>query len=189
MTVSELHKAHFRELQTVRLILRLIRMEDAEAMFEYTSATESFCFLRREPHQSVEEDRVFIQDVLEGYRQHREFVWGISLREMERLIGTCRIFDILPDRGFCEVSYLIHPAYRCCGIASEAIGRLIQYSFEELDCAKVFARCSAENIGSERVMQKCGMKKRSFLPRYMELHGAWHDFLLYEIERKQGAHA
>lgn len=184
MTSAEFHAAHFRRLETPRLCLRPLTAEDAEDMFAYTSAPESFRFLKREAHQSVEEDRAFIQNALEGYRQHREFIWGIVLAEKDRLIGTCRIFDISPDENSCEVSYLIHPAVQRRNIASEAVRRLIEYAFEDLKLSKVYARCAAENIGSERVMQKCGMRREAVLPHYMELHGSWQDFLLYSIENE-----
>lgn len=183
MTVSELHERHFHPIETQRLNLRPLVTSDAEAMFAYTSIPESFLYLRRHPHISVEEDRAFIRDVLEGYRQHREFVWGICPQDMDRPIGTCRLFDLQPAEGRCEVSYLIHPAYQRCGIASEAVDRLIHYAFEELDVQKVFARCAAGNTGSERVMQKCGMTLEKTLPHCAELHGVWHDFLLYSIKR------
>lgn len=183
MTIEELHKTHFRELETERLSMRPVRLEDAEDMFAYTSAPENFRYLRRDPHMSAEEDRTFIQNVLEGYRQHREFVWGICFEQKARLIGTCRLFDIRPVEGHCEVSYMIHPAYQRQGAASEAVRRLVLYAFKELCFQRVFARCAAGNIGSERVMQKCGMTMEETLPRHAELHGVWHDFLLYSIKR------
>lgn len=185
MTVSELHKACFHELETDRLRLRPLVLEDAGAMFEYTSVPENFRFLRREPHRSPEEDEAFIQNVLEGYRQHREFVWGISLKETGRLIGTCRLFDFQMEAGSCEVSYMLHPQHQRRGITSEAVGRLIRYAFEELEFHEVFARCAASNTGSEQVMRKCGMKREAFLPHEAELHGVWCDFLLYAIKKSE----
>lgn len=185
MTVPELHERYFHSLETQRLNLRPLIMTDAEAMFAYTSVPESFQYLRRSAHTSVEEDRAFLRDVLEGYRRHREFVWGICLRDMNDPIGTCRLFDFQPTEGRCEVSYLIHPAYQRHGIVSEAVGRLIRYAFEELNLKMVCARCAAENTGSERVMQKCGMTLEQKLPHCAELHGVWHDFLLYSIKRSE----
>lgn len=185
MTWEELHQTHFHKLETERLILRPVRLEDAEAMFAYTSVPACFQYLRRNPHTSVEEDRAFIRDVLEGYRLHREFVWGICPQDMDSPIGTCRLFDFQLAEGCCEVSYLVHPAYQRHGIASEAVGRLIRYAFEELDFQMVFTRCAAGNTGSERVMQKCGMILEKRLPHCAELHGVWHDFLLYSIKRSR----
>lgn len=184
MAVEELHKKHFHELYTDRLSMRPLQLADAEAMFEYTSVPENFRFLRREPHISVEEDRIFIQSVLNGYRQHREFVWGICLHSEDHVIGTCRLFDFHFDEMACEVSYLIHPTLHGCGIATEAVTRLIQYAFKELAIQKVHARCVAQNIGSARVMQKCGMRLEKNLPHYSEQHGVWQDFLLYSITTK-----
>ena len=183
MAVEELHRAFFHSLHTERLFLRPLILEDAEAMFAYTSLPESFRFLRREHHQSIEEDRTFIENVLEGYRLNREFIWGICLGESNQVIGTCRIFDILPEEGSCEVSYLIHPSFQGQGIASGSVGRLVRYAFEELSLQRVLARCAAENTGSERVMQKCGMTKTGTLLHCTEMKGVLWDFHLYNIQR------
>lgn len=183
MTVSELHERHFHALETERLLLRPLAIEDVPDMFAYTSAPESFQFLRRSFHTSEDEDRAFIQSVLEGYRQHREFVWGICFQRKNRLIGSCRLFDLRPDEGCCEVSYLIHPTFQGRRIASESLHRMIRYAFEELGLERVYARCATANKASEQVMRNCGMKQERILPQYMELHGIWHNFLLCKIER------
>lgn len=184
MTLEELHQTHFHELETERLILRPVRLEDAEAMFAYTSVPASFQYLRRSPHTSMEEDRAFIQNVLEGYRQHREFLWGICMRGEDRLIGTIRLYNFRLDESCCETSYLIHPAYMGKGIGTEAEKRMVKFVFEELEFRRMQSRCAAGNVGSERIMQKSGLKKKTVLPHYAELHGVWYDLLLYEIEKE-----
>ena len=184
MLIEDLHRTYFHSLNTPRLVLRPLMPEDAEAMFEYTSCPENFRFLRRAAHQTVREDQVCVNGVLEGYRLHREFVWGICLRENDRVIGTCRMFDIQLEKGCCEVSYLIHSAFQGQGIASEAIRELIRYAFEELGLLQVQARCATENIASERVMQKCGMGKEAVLAHHAEFKGIWFDFYLYSIKNE-----
>ena len=183
MTIEELHKEHFHELETERLILRPVRLEDAEDMFAYTSIAESFRYLRRNPHMSVEEDRAFIQNVLNGYREHREFLWGICLRGKDRLIGTVRLHNFRLDESCCETSHLIHPEYMGQGIGTETEKRMVRFTFDELGLSRMQGCCAAENVGSERIMQKGGLKKKAFLPHYAEFHGVWYDFLLYEIEK------
>lgn len=185
MNLQQIHEAHYHSLQTERLLLRPLTMNDAEAMFSYTSKAESFRFLKRNPHQSVDEDRVFLQKAVESYRTHSDFIWGICEKETNCLIGTCRLFniDLTDSRG--EVSYLIHPSYQGRGIASEAVGALIRFAFEELSLIRVQAHCASENIGSERVMQKCGMQFESILHDYAEIHGSVMDFKLYAIVKER----
>lgn len=181
MTFQELHERHYHALETDRLLLRPLSPDDAEAMFSYTSQPESFRFLRRAPHQSIEEDRQFLQKAAEAYQTHSDFIWGICEKGSGRLIGTCRLFDLhLTDRR-AEVSYLIHPAYQGRGIASDTVRALIRYAFGELGLVRLQARCVSENIGSERVMQKCGMALEGTLRSYANIHNSWKDFKLYAI--------
>lgn len=184
MTIAALHTDHFHELETPRLHLRPLTIEDAKDMFAYTSIPDNFRFLKRESHQSVEEDRAFLQNVLEGYCQHREFIWGITTQTESGIIGTCRLFNLRLEEQSCEVSYMVHPAQQGQGIASEAVGRLIEYAFQDLEFSTVFACCAVANVGSEQVMRKCGMRQVQVLPHHANLHGIWQDFLLYSIEKK-----
>lgn len=183
MTFYELHQHYYHALETEQLLLRPFSIEDAEAMFAYTSQPKSFRFLRGDAHRTIDETRQFLEKKVAACEGHSDFIWGICLKKSNTLIGTCRLFNLhLTDlRG--EVSYLIAPTVQGCGIASEAVGRVIQYAFEELGLMRVQARCVVNNFGSERVMQKCGMQLEGVLRRSAYIHGAFHDYKLYAIIR------
>lgn len=65
------------------------------------------------------------------------------------------------------------------GYASEAIKQLIQFAFQRLQLSRVQARCVAENVASEKVMQKSGMEYEGLLKRYAKIHGQFRDFKVY----------
>lgn len=178
---QQMHIRHFHPLESTRLILRPLRESDAESMFAYTSLPESFRFLKRETHHSVQEDIEFIRHAEEGYRSHREFLYGIEEKTSGVLIGTCRLFGLNMRDGVGEVSYLLHPLYQRRGYTSEAISRIIAYAFNELGLQRIQARCVQDNIGSERVMQKCGMKLEGVLRNFARIHEQLVTFKLYSI--------
>lgn len=182
-SIESLHRAHFQSIETERLILRPFTMEDAPAMFAYTSVPENCRYVRWDAHTEPAQDEEFLREVLERYENHRDFIWGITLRETGQLIGTCRLFDIRPDDGRVEVSYMISPAVQGKGYASEAIRGVIRYAFSVLGFTRVQARCVAENLASERVMQKCGMQLEGVLRCYARMHGKPCDFKVYAIVR------
>lgn len=179
MTIYQLHKERYHALCSERFILRPLRLEDAEDMFAYTSKAESFIFLRGTAHISIEQTKTFLRKAVQAHADHNDFIWGICEADTARLIGTCRLFNIsLTDKSG-EVSYLVHPDVRGKGVASEAVRRVIQYAFEELDLVRIQAHCVVNNFASERVMQRCGMRQEGVLRKYACIHGEFLDYKLY----------
>jgi RimJ/RimL family protein N-acetyltransferase len=66
------------------------------------------------------------------------------------------------------------PAHRNRGYAGEAAGALLDYLFSELKARQVVATTEHDNIASQRVMQKLGMKllrNSSSEPRWRQVVG------------------
>lgn len=179
--VEALHRECFQSIKTQRLILRPFAMDDAPAMFEYTSVSENCRYLKWDAHTHLAQTESFIAGVMERYRNHQDFIWGITLRETGHLIGTCRLFDIHVDDGRAEVSYMMNPEAQGKGYASEAVRGVIEYAFHTLGLIRIQARCVAENFASERVMQKSGMQLEGVLRWYANIHGRPWDFKMYAI--------
>jgi len=56
------------------------------------------------------------------------------------------------------------------GYTTEAVQALLHFAFTQDGVCRMSAGCLRENIGSERVMQKCGFIKEAEFKQY-----AWHD--------------
>ncbi len=67
------------------------------------------------------------------------------------------------------LGYLVDPAHHGRGYATEAVRAILDLAFDDLGLRRVTAGCFADNVGSWRVMEKCGMRR--------EQHGvrdSWH---------------
>ena len=69
-------------------------------------------------------------------------------------------FKGFPDQnGEVEIGYGIDPGYQQQGYTTEAVQRMITWSFEEQACLSVVARDTKKwNVASQRVLAKVGMK-------------------------------
>lgn len=68
-----------------------------------------------------------------------------------------------------SIGYLLAPAVHGRGLGTEIVGALLALAFGDLGLHRVTAGCFADNTGSWRVMEKCGMRR--------EQHGiqdSWH---------------
>jgi [ribosomal protein S5]-alanine N-acetyltransferase len=72
-----------------------------------------------------------------------------------------------------EVGYWLAKAAWRKGVATEAAARLLQYAFRELNAQEVVGVAHADNIGSNRVLQKLGMDLKSSLPLFGALQNLY----------------
>lgn len=57
-----------------------------------------------------------------------------------------------------EVGYVLHKKFWGRGIASEAVSAMLTYAKTHIQSEYIIAYADVDNIGSTRVMEKCGMK-------------------------------
>lgn len=178
-SIYHLHLRYYRSITTNRLLLRPFIAEDYKDMYEYTSLSNSFQFIKRSPHVAISETMQFVHDAIESCGCHQNFIWAIEENSSHKLIGTCRLFDISIEDRRAEISYMLNPNFSKMGYASEAVQAVCEYVFSEMDFLRLQARCVGENLASERVMQKCGMQMEGTLRNYSVIHGKTCDFKIY----------
>jgi len=181
--IQQLHIKHYHELESNRILLRPLTLEDAAEMNLYLPQQELLRFLPEQVCRSLSEPEDLLRSIIAGYRSHREFIWGISEKDSGRLIGTCYLTNIsLADlRG--EVSCLVYPAFQSRGIATETIQALIRYAFAELGLIRIQAYCTAGNDASEHLAVNCGMQFEGTLHKYVQIHGQLRDYKIYAAIR------
>ena len=66
--------------------------------------------------------------------------------------------------GHCyETGYWIGEPYWGKGFATEALNKVLDFAFDELQIVRVQAFVFEGNTASERVLEKCGFKQEGFL--------------------------
>ena len=140
-------------IETERLILRPHTVEDAEAVFEWTSDERVAEFMNYNRHESVNTSLEWLKslDTLEN-----EYTWGIVRRQDGKLIGSCSI-RLRPDGVFWSFGYNLRFDCWNMGYATEAAKRMIEFVRKEHNAGRITAEHAVDNPASGRVMEKCGM--------------------------------
>jgi Acetyltransferases, including N-acetylases of ribosomal proteins len=169
------------ELQTKRLLLRKLAVSDFADMFEYSRLEEVTRYLVWEPHPDEHYTARYLDTVQTQYRSGDFYDWGVVWRETGKLIGTCGFtsVDLANNRG--EVGYVINPAFRGRGIASEALMAVLDYAFNELKLHRIEAKYIYGNDASRRVMEKCSMTFEGIMRGYMYIKREYRDIGLCSI--------
>ena len=178
--------ANLPDLETDRLRLRRLRIDDASEIFLYASDRELPRYMTWDAHQTLDDTRAFLNATVDSYSNPtpREWVWGIVLKETGRIIGACSIFG-QPEHARAEIGYWIGRPFWGAGLVTEAAGAIIKLAFDQMGLNRIEARCYPENVASARVMIKNGMVYEGTLREQMFVKGHFGDFQMYAILRRE----
>ena|SRR5688572_19062265 len=145
-------------VETERLILRQLRVEDAEDLFRIYSNPVTMKFMGQGP-ASAEEMGVNIQKHIETYYDKYGFgLWATILKENDRLIGRCGLlYQEIDGAKDLEIAALIDCDYWRKGLVTEAMQSIVKIGFDKYKFKRIIAVIVPDNIGSIRVAEKVGM--------------------------------
>jgi [ribosomal protein S5]-alanine N-acetyltransferase len=172
-------------METERLLLRKISMDDAEDMFEYARDAEVARYVLWHPHKTIEDSRQFISLVLDEYAKGGVAPWGIEYKADKRFVGTVGFLDWSIPNARIEIGYAISRAYWGQGIMTEAVRAVIDLGFRNMALNRIQAMCLPENVASARVMEKAGMRYEGTLRQYLLIKGEFRDLKMYSILRDE----
>ena len=184
MTIQENIKC-FKTLETNRLTLRKLLITDIKDMFEYGSDFKVSEFVMWNKYETLEDAKNFADIIINKYEKGNDNFWAIELKENSKMIGTINFVDFKRKYNWAELGYVLNRNYWSSGIMTEAIKKIIQYGFEELDLNKIQAKCIKENIGSYKAMEKVGMKLDGVLRQHMMKKEKYVDLVSYSILRDE----
>jgi [ribosomal protein S5]-alanine N-acetyltransferase len=171
-------------LETERLILRKMVLNDAEAVFAYASNSEVSRYTLWETHRSIEDSRAFLEFATQKYENGGEPDWGIVYRGNGCLVGACGLVNWEAEHARAEVGFVLSREYWGRGLMSEAVRAILRFGFERMNLNRIEARCIAQNAASARVMEKAGMVYEGTLRQREYIKGAYRDIKLYAILKK-----
>ena len=144
----------FPKLTTERLTLRRLELSDDNVLFKLRSDKEVNKYLMRPIPKDTEEVRALISKINNGINNNEWFYWIITLKENPVLIGTICLWNFSADKTTAELGYELFPAFHGKGIMSEAIEKIIEYGFKELELNTMEAYTHKKNNSSTKLLQK-----------------------------------
>jgi RimJ/RimL family protein N-acetyltransferase len=162
-------------LETERLILRRLTLDDAANLYELDNDPDVMRFINGGQPADYEVIRMqTLPRFLACYDEYAAYgFWAAIEKSSGEFIGW---FHFRPGAGNpedIELGYRLHKAAWGKGYATEGSRALIRKGFTELGTQRVVAHTLAMNTRSRRVMEKAGLKfVRTFT--YEGTPGAWH---------------
>ena len=161
-------------LETDRLVLRDYTAEDLDDYCRLKSDPQTMYYLQDLLLHSREEGRRDLDRVLADRASgNRRFCFlRMELKETREQVGSIgyTVTADTPAGKLVHLGYFSSPEFWGKGYTSEALKKVLEYAFTRDHVYRVTTGCLAENIGSERVMRKCGMIREAEL-----IDHEWHD--------------
>ncbi len=169
-------------LETPRLILRSYRLDDAERLTELLQDPEIHRWTSSIPFPyTLVDAQEFLLMCEKEDATGESFVWAMTARKSNALIGAIGLHAVVPKLGRAELGYWLGEAYRGVGYATEAARRVISWCFEVGKFHRIQATYLPGNLSSAGVMQNIGMQEEGLLRGYGYKNGEHFDLYLQAI--------
>lgn len=176
-------------LETERLRLRAIRLDDADADGLITVFSDPLVlrYLSADPPCSTREQAYsMIRWMHSWYEEKSGLRLAITLREGDDLlIGTCGFHRYNAHARRAEIGYDLASAHWGRGYMTEAARALIHWCFEALDLHRVEADITLGNSASERVLLKNGFTAEGVWREREFEHGRFVDIKQFGLLRRE----
>jgi [ribosomal protein S5]-alanine N-acetyltransferase len=171
----------FPILETERLLLRELIMDDAGDIFACFSNDKVIQYYGQEKLKRLEQAEKFVDFFSNNFKEKRGIRWGIERKAEKGIIGTIGFNAWLPKHNRAEIGYEIHPDYWGKGYMSEAVVKVLSFGFNEFNLSRIGAIVFIENEASNQLLMKTGFQQEGILRKYMVQDGTAHDTYVYSL--------
>jgi ribosomal-protein-alanine N-acetyltransferase len=142
----------FPKLKTERLLLRQLTESDDQVILFLRSDQTVNAHVTRTKTNTIEEAISFINKINKGIDEQNWLLWGITIKNNPKLIGTICLWNFSEDRKTAEVGYDLHPEFYKQGIMNEALKNILNYGFEVLKLDTIEAFTHRDNEASKKLL-------------------------------------
>ncbi len=168
-------------LYSSRLEFRAPTPDDAEfmnsAILASMSSLQPWMSWAKTP-PSMDDTRLYCRRALLEWHDRESLDYRLFLGD--DFVGNCAVHSINWDLPGAQLGYWLHSDYQGQGLMNEAVERLTQFAFDELNLVRLEIRCNARNVASAGVAARAGFTKEAHLHKsYRSADGTLNDALFF----------
>ena len=177
VSIEEIEVHGTVELWTERMILRRYRPEDADELYRYLGTDPAmYEYSGWNPYATLEMARETVQGFIDSYDDDHTYSWVMDIDDV--IVGTIGAYDYKDNQ--IEAGFSVVKGWQGRGLATVALKKVLEYLTENEGIPCVTAWCAAENIGSQRVLEKAGMQFVNTEKNGLVIGDRVYDKLTYE---------
>ena len=164
-----------KTLETKRLIIREYTESDLPEYHKLLSDKQNMYFLDDITTNSIEESKESLRNAIDMNSKSKARRLCIILKGNgdDKLIGGVgyEISEVTPLGKIADpMGWFVMPEFQNKGYITEAAKRVLEFAFEEDNCVRVVTGCYADNVPTQKVMDKVGFRKEA-----ERLNASYHD--------------
>lgn len=169
-------------LETPRLRLREHALGDLLPLHAMLSDPATTWYLPDMRKADLAETEAYLRSVIGDEEAHPRLRYNliVETRGADDLVGSVglHVIDGGESAAHYGLGYFTRRDLWNRGYATEAVRAALDFIFS-VDACRVTASCLAENLGSRRVLEKCGFIQEGLLRRHTFHDGQWKDCAVY----------
>ena len=176
------------KIETQRLVIRAFTENDRMGIFNIMKDKEMSLYTPDDQWENLEDADEFLKLVFWLYDlDHHTFkhFFAVTDKQNGDLIGLCGVGGVEYDRNQNEVFYHIGKRFWGKGYATEAAEAMLEYGFSRLGLNKINGIVQKENIASNKVMDKIGMKRIGVLSGLPDEFNYFNGEYLYSLDKEE----
>lgn len=174
----------FQNLETDRLLLRRIDVNDVEEVLKLRGNPEIMKFIPRVLAKTKEDALEHIAMIEDKIVNNIGINWGITIKGNPKIIGIIGHYRISLENHRAEIGYMSLSEFNGKGYITEAIKAVVIYGFEQMNLHSIEAVIDPNNFASERVLQKNGFIKEAHILENELWGGKYWDTVIYSLLKK-----
>ena len=180
-------------IETERLILRPLRADDVDDLFEYQSHPEIVRYIpwpERTREQVIEALNKAISECKNSLLESGDFIllaW--ELKSTGKVIGQSNSGLESTRDQLADIGWVTHQDFQRQGYAYEATHALMDYVFKNYPIHRLIANIDTRNPESAKLAEKLGMRREGEFIESEFFKGDWCSMWLYAILKEEFKHA
>ena len=179
----------FPQLDTDRLVLRELTLDDADVIFPHFASEEVVRYEDSKPAANIKD----VTDIVKWGRNIASnkagILWGIFRKGDGSFLGQIN-YVARPDNNFigtthrAEIGYDLTPHYWGNGYISEAVRSVIEFIFNSTEINRIEAIVHTENSRSLNALTRLGFHREGILREYVQWEGEYWDMALLTVLKR-----
>jgi RimJ/RimL family protein N-acetyltransferase len=172
-------------LEAERVRLRELTDDDIDALYSIFSNPQVMRYWSTSPFTDREDAVALLCEIRENFARRNYLKWGVALTSDNSVIGTATLFNLNLEQQRAEVGYALAREQWGKGLMNEALRRLLQYAFDELELRRLEADVDPRNLGSIKSLERLGFQREGYLRERWHVNGELQDAYFYGLLRRE----
>ena len=143
-------------IETNRLLLRTFTEDDAALIYELNLDPDVIRYTHDPIKDLAHASEILEKVIIPQYALYNHGRWAVHVKSTLEFLGWCGL-KYRAELNEIDLGYRFKKEGWGKGYATEAAYASIQYGFEKIGLQRIVARAEIDNIGSWKVLEKCGM--------------------------------